>query len=276
MLLAVNYSPEAASLLTRRIIDFDLFKTPPWEEMIAEASHYRPVAVHFELRAGQQKTQFTDWGNVETLLQQTSTRYVNLHLGVRKKDFEAGFGDLPEQVRLDRVTERLAADVLPAVRYFGAEKVIVENVPFRPGEGERKLAETVDPKVINAVLAATGCGLLLDISHARISAATRGQDEKKYIQQLDLSRLRELHITGLHDLGNQHLQDHLSMLPEDWEWLDWTLAQISAGLWAKPHLLAFEYGGTGPFFAENTDSEVLSTQIPRLREAAQRLATDPS
>lgn len=276
MLLALNYSPEAADLLTRRSINFDLFKTPPWDEMIAVASRYRPVAIHFELRAGQQKMRTTDWRWVETLLNQTSTRYVNLHLGARKKDFEVGFENLPARMRLDRVIERLIADVRHATEIFGPDRVIVENVPFRHGDAERKIAETVEPEAINAVMAATGCGLLLDISHARISAATLGQDEKRYIQALDLTRLREIHITGLHEQENQHLQDHLPMLPQDWEWLDWVVKQISRDLWPHPHLIAFEYGGTGPFFAENTDREVLASQVPRLYEATRRVGDGTS
>jgi uncharacterized protein len=274
MKLAVNYSPEAADLLIRQEIDFDFFKTPAWDEMIAEASRYRPVAVHFELRAGQQKLSATDWGRVETILKQTNTRYVNVHLGARKKDFEPAFDRLPAQVRRERVAERLAADVLCATQVFGPERVIVENVPYRPGGDEKKLAETIDPEVINAVLSATGCGLLLDLSHARISAATRGQDEKKYIQQLDLSRLREVHITGIHEEENQHLQDHLPMLPADWVWLDWTLEQIATGQWPHPHMLAFEYGGTGPFFGEHSDSEVFASQVPRLLAAVKQLGAE--
>jgi hypothetical protein len=117
--------------------------------------------------------------------------------------------------------------------------------------------------VIQKIVAETGCGLLLDISHARISARHRGLDETAYLTGLPVERTRELHITGLHTvLGGW--QDHLPMLPGDWPWVDKALENVKSRIWGSPWLLAFEYGGEGDWFSDHTDPVVIADQMPML------------
>jgi uncharacterized protein (UPF0276 family) len=107
------------------------------------------------------------------------------------------------------------------------------------------------------------CGLLLDISHARISAHHLGIDEREYISKLPVKRLREIHYTGLHNI-NGKLVDHLPILEEDWPILEWVMSQINSGDFSQPWLLAFEYGGIGERYADRSDPNVIASQIPRL------------
>lgn len=263
MKFALNYSPQAAELVDTGRIDIDYFKTPPWPDMIQEASQTRPVAVHFELDAGPGLTT-EDLAGIETILEQTATPHVNLHLDAKSKHFENDLQLLTRQDRQEIVLERLIADVQFVVNAFGAGQVIVENVPYRGSQNSKKLAESSNPEVINAVVRATGCGLLLDIAHARISAGAIGIDAEEYLSRLPTDSLRELHTAGVHTLDSGRRQDHLPMLPEDWNWLDRVLVQINQGLWPEAFLLAFEYGGTGPFFGQHTNPLVLAEQVPRL------------
>jgi len=78
--LALNYSRPAAALVAEGRIDIDYFKCPDWPDMVAEARHYRPVAVHFSLRAGKGRLHETDWALIGRLMQMTGTPFVNLHL----------------------------------------------------------------------------------------------------------------------------------------------------------------------------------------------------
>lgn len=268
MLLAVNYSHEAAALLSQQRIRFDRFKTPPWPDMIAEARQYLPVQVHFELRAGRDALINTDWDAVEAFLIQTGTQYVNLHLSLHKNEIPK---DLPPADLPRWTTASLIADVERAVARFGAERVIVENVPYRRGE-TKKTSACVLPGVISQVIRATRVGLLLDISHARISAASLGMPAGDYLRALPLDQLRELHFTGIHTWEDGGLMDHLPILPEDWPWLDWVLKGIREEGWGEPGLLAFEYGGVGKFFKDHSDINVLAEQVPML---AERLAGQP-
>lgn len=265
MKFAINYSTQAARLVAQGDIDIDRFKCPDWPDLVMEASRLRPVAVHFTLKAGSGNIQKTDWEAVEHLLLQTGTDYVNLHLAPERNDFP----EIPvEPGAEDRqlVIERMIADVRSAVGHFGAERVIVENVPYRGLDGS-VLRPGVEPDAINEVILETGCGLLLDISHARITARQLGMDERAYMAALPVDRLRELHFTGLHNLDG-YWQDHLPVLEEDWPMLDWVLGCIQRGEWTLPTMLAFEYGGIGEKFAWRSDTMVIAKQAPLLYQRA--------
>lgn len=262
MHLAINYSTQAVALLEQGKIEFDRFKTMDWPEMIAAARRHRPVAVHFGLQAGNGRVKTLDWEGIALLLDETGTPHVNLHLEATTKDYPGIPVDFPSADDRDRIFERMLKDVRRAVKKLGAEQVIIENVPYR-GANEKVFRLAVEPETIQAIVAETGCGLLLDISHARIAAHHLGMDAREYMRMLPVASLRELHFTGLHNL-NGRLQDHLSILESDWPYLDWVLERIRLGEWPQPWLLAFEYGGTGEKFAWRSDPTVIETQLPVL------------
>ncbi|MEW5869934.1 MAG: DUF692 family multinuclear iron-containing protein [Chloroflexota bacterium] len=260
----MNYSPPAATLLQSGRIAIDRFKTPDWPGMIAEASPLCPVAIHFNLHAGHARPPSIDWDRLERLMDATGTPYLNLHLDASLEEFPHLPVEVPDPVQFEAVVQSILADVRAAVARFGPQRVIVENIHYRAGLG-KILRPSVEPAVIRRVIDETGCGLLLDISHARIAAHYLGLDERAYIAALPLERLRELHFTGLHTLDDV-LEDHLPILESDWPILDWALAHIRAGGWPRPWLLAFEYGGIGPAFAWRSDPQVIAEQVPRLYE----------
>lgn len=269
MLLALNYSTQAAALCAQGRLEVDRFKCPDWPDMIAEAQRLRGVAVHFTLKAGRGKTRKTDWEQIAHFAEQTGTPYINLHLEPRAEDYASNQAgdqngipiDSTDPAHRQRVLERTLEDVWTAVRRFGAERVIVENAPYRPAGNLLRLATEAD--FIAQVVQETGCGLLLDISHAIISAHHLGLSAEEYMRQLPVHRLRELHFAGVHDLDGW-LQDHLPALPADWEALDWVLERIRSGEWPMPWLLAFEYGGVGEKFADRSEASVIEEQGGRL------------
>jgi hypothetical protein len=116
------------------------------------------------------------------------------------------------------------------------------------------------------VVQETGCGLLLDIPHARIASHYIGMDEREYLAGLPVERIREMHITGLHVNQYGYLQDHLGMLDTDWPSLDWVLERIRGGEWGRPWMMAFEYGGVGEKFAWRRDPQVMQRDVAKLAE----------
>jgi uncharacterized protein (UPF0276 family) len=268
MLFAINYSPPAAALVTEKRIQVDRFKCPDWPDMIAEASQLRPVAVHFTLAAGRNKLHRVDWRLVERLLKQTDTPYVNLHLEPHVSDYPNL--DLNDPGQVEILIEQIIDEIRLVTDRFTPQRVILENVPWR-GAGYKVLRQAVQPDIITRLVEATGCGLLLDISHARIAAHHLGMDERAYMAQLPVHRLSELHFTGLHNLEG-YLQDHLEALDTDWPVLDWVLDQIRnavptiAGTWKRPWMLSFEYGGVGEKFDWRSDPHVIAAQVPMLYE----------
>jgi len=266
MNLALNFSPSAAGLLAEGRIDIDYFKCPDWPDMIAKALRYRPVTVHFSLRAGTGLLHKTDWSFIENLVKLTNTPYVNLHLDPKVSDFTTETGSIPantqDPAHINLVVERLLADVSAAGTHFGAERVIVENVPYWGANGN-VLRPATDAGVIRRIIEETGCGLLLDISHARITARCQGLEETTYLASLPVENTRELHIHGLHAVPDGW-QDHLPMLAGDWPWVDLAVENVKNGNWGSAWLLAFEYGGVSGWFSEHTDPAIITEQVPEL------------
>jgi uncharacterized protein len=225
MQFAINYSIQAAELLSEGQIEIDRFKCPNWPNLVHEASAYRPVAVHFNLQAGSGRLKDNDWESINRLMAETGTPYVNLHLSPTREDYPGFAIETPEPAQFRQIVENLIDDVRAVVAQFGPERVIAENVPYR-GEAGKVLRPAAEPVVIRQVLETTGCGLLLDISHARIAAHQLGIEARTYMSQLPVERLKELHFTGLHQL-NGRLQDHLSVLETDWPYLDWVVTTPS-------------------------------------------------
>ncbi|HEY8416110.1 MAG TPA: DUF692 family multinuclear iron-containing protein, partial [Thermaerobacter sp.] len=128
----------------------------------------------------------------------------------------------------------------------------------------------VEPEVIGRVVAETGCGFLLDLAHARITAASLGLDPRRYVAALPVHRLCELHVTGLGHDGRRE-RDHMPLREPDWDLLTWTLDQVEAGVFARPWVLACEYGGAGPAFDWRTDPAVMADQFPRLAALVQSM-----
>jgi uncharacterized protein (UPF0276 family) len=262
MKFAINYSTQAAELVSEGRIEVDHFKCPNWPDLVREAGAYRPVAVHFGLQAGSGQLKNSDWESISRLVTQTSTPYVNLHLSPSQEDYPGLPIETSKPDQFRQVVRNLIDDVRAVVAQFGPERVIAENVPYR-GEGGKVLRPVAEPAVIRQVLETTGCGLLLDISHARITAHHLGIDARTYMSQLPVERLKELHFTGLHRL-NGRLQDHLSILDVDWPFLEWVTERIRQGEWARPWVLALEYGGVGEKFAWRSDKAVIAEQVPRV------------
>ncbi len=269
MHLALNYSPPAAQLVQSGQINIDYFKTPDWEWMVNEAQILKPVAVHFTLEAGNNCLGQVDWHQLEQLAYITGTPYINLHLDSKQSYFPWLSVDTNFKPDIDQVLKVILSDVMMFVNHFGSDRIIVENSPYH-GDTGNTLRLCVEPELITRVVEETGCGLLLDISHAVIAANQLGMHPKEYIYLLPVNKVRELHFAGIHHIKGRWM-DHLSILKRDWHWLDWVLTRIQTGEWNIPWLLAFEYGGVGPEFEWRSDPKIMIEQIPLLSERVKRI-----
>lgn len=264
MKLAVNWSPAAEKLLLERAIDVDLWKCSDWPELVEPALQTKPAYVHFPLKAGDGST--PDWATVRMWMEKTGTKLVNMHLHIPPNVMP----DIPHDSRSPehraRVTDAMIRDVQAAGKEMGMERIIVENLPtFPEDDGLHPPFCCVEPETIRAVIEATGCGLLLDIDHARAAAEVLGINPHAYIESLPVDRIGEFHMTGMRYENGLHV-GHRPMSREDWEYFDWAIERFRSGDWRTPDIYAFEYGGIGPNFKENTDSNVLAEQVPILYE----------
>jgi uncharacterized protein (UPF0276 family) len=289
MEFAVNYSHATADLLRKGKIEIDRFKCPAWPDLVGRAQGLHEVYVHFPLVVGSgsgnavdvESHTAADWHMVETLMTQTGTPLVNLHLGPSARDYPGIPADTEDPAQIDYVTEMTIEDVRAVVQRFGPERVIVEN---HSGGRGRVLPPAYLPVAIRHVIEETGCGLLLDLSHARLAADYLGLDQRAYIEMLPVEHCREIHITGIQQFEGHWLErvrqsgagaqviadyagepmDHLPMTSVDWHFITWAMDQVRSGAWGNPWIATFEVGGVGPLWEAITDGDLLAEQIPRL------------
>ena len=285
---AVNYSEAAAALLRGGKIQLDRFKCPAWPDLIARAQALHPVYVHCPLRVGMgtgdaldtETGTSPDWAKYDAILAQTDTPWVSLHLGPEPEDHP----DIPLKSfapeHVERVTAALIRDVSAVVARFGPERVVGENI-FGYYEGHLWAAAL--PDVLHRVIEATGCGFLLDLSHARLAARDLKMDPRAYLNALPTAHIREVHVTGIQRFAGHWVEqsksrgidvdalrflgrqiDHLPMVEEDWIILEWAVQQIRSGAWAEPWVIAFECGGVGWIYEAVMDEATLAEQVPRM------------
>jgi len=286
---AVNYSFAAADLLGQGQVQIDRFKCPAWPDLIAAVQDIYPIYVHFPLRVGSgindaadMKTgQPADWSQVERLLTQTNTPFVNLHMVPSPRDYP----DIPphsiQSEHVEMLTEHMIQDARAVVERFGSERVILENVHARVG---RLLPAAHLPEAICCVIEESDCGFLFDLSHARMAAHDLSMDIKEYISGLPTARIREIHVTGVQrvdghwidvayragvDVATTHtiagqLADHLPMTDQDWVLAAWAMEQVRSGAWGAPRMVTFELGGVNGLYEAVAGKDVLAAQIPRL------------
>jgi uncharacterized protein len=300
MELGVNYSRAAADLLASRQIAIDRFKCPAWPDLVERVRQICPTYVHLPLVAGRGRGGVidsetrapADWASIEALLATTGTPYVNIHLAPGVQDHPAIPLASTAPAHVERVTEALIRDVGAVVARLGAERVIVEN---DHDNGGRHLRAAFLPEVIRAVAEVTGCGLLLDLSHARLAAHRLGRDAWDYLAALPLARTREVHLTGLQVFDERwsaffgrdglpaaavaplvgRLIDHLPLTDEDWAFTRRALERVRQGSWGTPWIVALEYGGVGPVWEASTDIDILREQVPRLAALVGAVAAPP-
>ena len=255
MRFAVNYSTKAGDLVKAGKIDCDMFKCPEWEGLLKAATAIKPVYLHLDITLGRDQVQKLDFDKLRIMLAETGTPHVNCHL--------AGTPDLKVGSKTDRnkLLKQWVKEIEILKREFTGYPVISENLPFEPPLPEYHLSS--DPELISEAIVETDTGLLLDISHARITADTLEIDSQKYVEKLPLDRLQELHITGVRRYHG-FLEDHFEMQPEDWPSAEWAAGQIRLGAWREPEIVAFEYGGVGEWFSWRTETWALEEQVPRL------------
>ena len=266
MNLAINYSPAAARLIQSGDIEVDYFKTPDWEWIVRKAQELKPVIVHFTLEAGNGSLAEVNWPKIRQLAEMTHTPYINLHLDARQSYYPDLEVETIEEASVNRIFNVIQSDVTTAVEQFGQQRVIVDNSPYPRLEGNT-FRLCVDPDVISRCLEVTGCGLLLDISHAVIAAKSLGLTPESYISRLPLHMVKELHFAGIHqDRISGRYVDHLSIQEQDWYWLELVFDHLRSVGVNSPWILVFEYGGVGESFAWRTDPSVIAEQVPRLLE----------
>ncbi len=289
MQFAVNTSRPLLALLKEESIAIDLVKCPAWPDLIGEALAVSPCYVHTPLTVGSGRGVIDsetgappDWeGKIRPVLALSNTGWVAAHFNPLLTDYPDMPPDSDHPRDIDEVIASGIADVREVLRHFPADQVLLENCPGHYGDIVRP---GIMPAVISAIIEATGVGLLLDVSHARLASTRLGMNARDYISQLPVDRIGELHFAGIQRMEGEllevfcqddpgdvirhevagRLQDHLPMTPEDFTFMAWVIENIREGSFSRPRVASFEYGAVNSAFERVTHRDVLLEQVPRL------------
>jgi len=99
--------------------------------------------------------------------------------------------------------------------------LLLENYNYHPTNAYEYICE---PELFTQLIDEIDCGMLLDLAHARISAHNMGwPSAESYLEALPLHKAREIHVTRPGWEGDQRVDLHQPLLPEDLPLLGWVL-----------------------------------------------------
>ena len=148
--------------------------------------------------------------------------------------------------KAERATQRFIRQVAKLARAIRVP-VTLENMEPLPFEGYDFEVRT---ERITEVVEKTGCGLVLDTGHARVSAAVLGMDVHDYVRGLPLARVVQVHVSGPRMREGRLVDAHEPLRAIDYELLDFVLAGT------HPRVVTLEY---------INEREVLREQLYHLR-----------
>jgi uncharacterized protein (UPF0276 family) len=276
-LLGANGTEAMSCLLPAESHLVDYLKVGPFmgrESIAALAARY-PLMLHLDDTLSRHT--LPDAAMVQRLqgwVALTGTPWTSLHIGfsVADTDLDGAYITQPASALLTR--EEAQRNIVRNARALAEQlpvPLLLENIPQFPNLAHLHVCE---PEFITTVLRETGCAMLLDLAHARVSADALGYEVHDYLARLPLERVVELHLSGsrpLRDLDARrqaivsenarsvaHLlpfsadnlvDAHGEMDEEDYALLAWTLAH------ARPRAVSLEYF---------RDADALRVQLARL------------
>ena len=88
--------------------------------------------------------------------------------------------------------------------YFGRQ-ILIENPSAYL---EYKTTEMSETEFLNEIVKQSGCALLLDINNVYVSCRNFNLDPKKYLQEIDATNVKEIHLAGhsIHKYQNQEIR----------------------------------------------------------------------
>lgn len=289
MKFAVQYSKPLAQMIQSGAVTIDVFKCPSWTDLVAEASQILPVYCHMPLKIGgkngvvidTERKQAVDWRRIDEILELTDTPYVNVHLSPSVDDYPTMSSNTTDPADIEAITENLIAGLETVIQRYGADKVIAENCHASLGQ---LMYPAFLPETITNVIESTGCGFLLDVSHARLAVRQLNTTKEEYFSRLPVQHIREIHFTGIQTfdgawyerlksvvIDNLVLErykgeviDHLPLTEQDFADFEWMMDKIRDGEWQAPWVIAMEIGGIGPFWETVAEYSRFDEQMPRL------------
>jgi uncharacterized protein len=118
------------------------------------------------------------------------------------------------------VLDMLCERVTQAQELLGTRLILENGVVHTPVPDTDMSA----PEFLNALCARTGCGILLDLHNLHVNVVNLGVDPARFIDELDLRLVREIHIAGGNELYGVYLDSHAGPVSTHvWSLLEWVM-----------------------------------------------------
>jgi len=128
--------------------------------------------------------------------------------GADAHDYNAG---LAVPVPYDTEVLDLIVQRVEQVQHTVPAPFLLENNVYYVDIPEQDMTE---PEFLNGLSLLTNCGLLLDVHNLYVNARNHGFDPAGFIEQLDLTRVVEVHIAGGNELAGMYADSHAGPSPE--------------------------------------------------------------
>lgn len=254
--LGCNWSMSLKKLLDEDVVRIDYIKTGVWgsfyDDLEAMLSHCS-VLLHglgYKGHTGMKNLDEVDFEKANELIEKCGSPHYGLHFGINNKNID-GMTD-------EEIYSFMSNQTLIFKKNIHVP-LLLENTPYSEFERVKfDLYPLVNASYISEFINENDVFFLLDISHAKVAASFNGWDVKRYIRNLPLSKLKEIHIngTGIDEYGD--IKDtHQSMKNEDYELLEWVLTLTN------PDIVTLEYAGVEGE-SEEAIGHNLTTQLNRL------------
>jgi hypothetical protein len=173
---------------------------------------------------------------VTQIISQTAPPYLSTHLEATLEYFPEIKDYLHHKHPIveKEVKDRLIRNIIMVQEKIRIP-LLLENSPYYSWHWYYRMS--CEPEFIAGICESGDCGLLLDIAHARISASYFKIDVVDYLRNLPLSRVKEIHMSGVLEAPIGIWDSHTVLHECDYRLLEFILNQT------KPEIVTIEYGG---------------------------------
>jgi uncharacterized protein (UPF0276 family) len=238
--LSVTYFTKLLALAQKLETNFQYVRLGNWLE---QRTIHRALAqfpdkkflYHYNgnIRASESETQ-TLISNLQDWQRQTNCPWLSAHLDYHTQE------EIDELFREDRRPQRYDAEqafellcrATQTVKAYLSVPLLLENMQHWHLP---EIDIAVTPDFIRRVLEETQCGLLLDLAHARITAAILACDVQSYLEEFPLEQIVEIHVSSPRYENKHWVNSHETLQEEDYALLEWLLRRTT------PRAVTLEY-----------------------------------
>lgn len=235
--IACNWSEILGGLLADGQVHIDYIKMGAYGEFEKQFTFVRslkPILLHglgcFE-HSGMKDISVVDFKRANTLLAKCGSMHYGLHLAIKNADMTSPMSDEEIHVHMSQQIQIFKNNL--------SVPLLLENIPDSPQD--RTVFDHypyAEAGKIGRLLQENDVGLLLDLTHAKITALYRERNVRDYLRELPLDRVKEIHVNGSgYDEQGFPADTHQSMDIVDYELLNWVLG------YSKPDVVTLEYCG---------------------------------